>query len=51
MTTKQCPYCGDSHLDIAMGEHLRECKKTHKEPIYSLKHIEARITELEKRCK
>lgn len=47
MATKTCPYCGNEHLDIALGSHIDQCKKLNPEPKYSLKSLEKRITKLE----
>ncbi len=51
MGTEICIYCGEYHLDIALGSHMRECEKTHPKRKYSLVDMEERITKLEQTLK
>lgn len=50
MATKTCPHCGEEHLDIALGQHMKICERENPDKKFDLRALEQRITFLEKLC-
>lgn len=48
MATGICIYCGESHLDICLGEHMHQCKKKNPKSRYSIHTVVERLDAIEK---